>query len=148
MSTTSSTRVVIGPMTTIFTPPAPCFTDVAVGTYPGAPHIFAFPNQECDDSNNFNFATTCWPPFSYPNLVDMGASVALWGFYSPAFSCPSGYVSAASATASGSSNYIPTYSMLPDETAVACCFPYVDALILCRHPSPIVTDNRTTDRMI
>ncbi len=66
--------------------------------------------------------TNCWPPRAATvastgqDLVEAG-----WGFYSPGLVCPAGYVSACSATAGGSSDWQPQWSLTSGETAVGCC---------------------------
>nr|POE77823.1 hypothetical protein CFP56_09466 [Quercus suber] len=144
MSSSSSVNVVLGPLTTVFTSPAFCLGNVAVATYPVDPYVWAFPNQQCVDETDFYFATKCWPSLSFPVLVDMGLSVAKWGYYSPGIACPSGYYSAGSATASGSSNFVPTYSITMGETAVGCCpESYTLAHGQCRSSASTIHSGRT-----
>lgn len=65
-------------------------------------------------------ATSCWPPAASFSPTPTPPFYG-WGFYSPGLVCPSGYVSACTATAGGSSGWNMEYAMQSGETAVGCC---------------------------
>ncbi|MCJ1328486.1 hypothetical protein MMC10_005163 [Thelotrema lepadinum] len=129
-------RTVIGPLTTTFVQPSEC---TYFGTNPG---VFGagtsyFQAQSClvPPSNGQAFdASTCWPP----PITDTHTTVFApeppfngWGFYSPAYICPSGYSTACTAAqlSDGASSPIVfpgtefafQYPLQPGETAVGCC---------------------------
>ncbi|KAH8678453.1 hypothetical protein BX600DRAFT_507398 [Xylariales sp. PMI_506] len=122
MSTAS--RTLLGPLTTTFTPPASCtiawFGGVTSGT------AQAWVAQDChpvtDYVNEDDLA--CWPtptsgaytPSTSPRVWANG-----WGFYSPGLICPSGYSSACSATAAGTSDFSMQFPLTAGETAIGCC---------------------------
>jgi len=116
---TSQSRVILGPLTTTFQPPAPC--SAGVGICSTCNDVFF--GQKCGSSGPQD-DTTCWPPATQGALRPSSALNG-WGFYSPGISCPVGFTSACYATAdSGSSqtaDWAMQFRMEPGETAVGCC---------------------------
>lgn len=115
-----SPRTNLGPLTTTFTPPPACTINVA-GC---ATCAVAYQGQECLTSIGAADATTCWPPTS-AGASSVSPPFLGRGFYSPGLICPSGYTSACSATAGGSSAWPVEYPLNYGETAVGCCPTYV-----------------------
>ncbi|KAL2125813.1 hypothetical protein VTI74DRAFT_2626 [Chaetomium olivicolor] len=112
---TDRERAILGPLTTTFTPPAPC--TIAVG--------------QCSTCNVAWWGQTCAPttvqdnPSCWPTTTKgaPAASSALfgWGFYSPGLECPAGYTSACTAIADKTSQWKVQYQMEAEETFVGCC---------------------------
>ncbi|KAK0741101.1 hypothetical protein B0T18DRAFT_309510, partial [Schizothecium vesticola] len=120
---TSQSRVILGPLTAAFQPPAPC--SAGVGICSTCNDVFF--GQKCGSVGPQD-DTTCWPPTTQGALRPSSALNG-WGFYSPGISCPVGFTSACHATAdSGSSSsqtadWAMQFPMEPGETAVGCCPP-------------------------
>ncbi|KAK3900946.1 hypothetical protein C8A05DRAFT_16806 [Staphylotrichum tortipilum] len=119
MAFTSRDRVVLGPLTTVFIPPAPC--SIAVGLCTTCD--VAWWGQTCalmtvqDDPG-------CWPPTT-DGVPEPTPPLLGWGFYSPGLECPAGYTSACTEIAgqSAAGGWKAQYQMLPGETFVGCCPP-------------------------
>ncbi|KAK0715469.1 hypothetical protein B0H67DRAFT_463254, partial [Lasiosphaeris hirsuta] len=108
-------RTILGPLTTTFTPPAPCSGAVGLCSTCDV----AWYGQLCGPTGAAD-ATSCWPATS------RGAQAARppifgWGFYSPGYICPAGFTSACSATAGSLADWVPQFIMSAGETAVGCC---------------------------
>ncbi|TLD25267.1 hypothetical protein PspLS_05667 [Pyricularia sp. CBS 133598] len=113
-----SPRTMLGPLTTTWRPPAIC-------TYPMANCDEAtrcttlWQGQSCNPDRKAHDWTDCWPPRTsgapFPGVM-MG-----WGLYSPAYQCPEGYTTAASAVEGGRAGWDVQFSMERGETALACC---------------------------
>jgi hypothetical protein len=117
----ASPRTLLGPLTTVWTPPAVCsYAMVLCETC-----TTAWQAQTCNPSSNAHDFTDCWPPRASYATADPGVMMG-WGFYSPGLACPIGYATVAQATAGGAMGWNVEYSMLPGETAAACC-PRYDA---------------------
>jgi len=115
---TGYSRRVLGPLTTTFTPPAPCLVPVGLCTT----CTEAWHGQECAPRSGTDAqdVETCWPATT--NGAFKRAPPFLgWGFYSPGVVCPAGYTSACTATAGGQSDWIVQFLMTADETFVGCC---------------------------
>jgi hypothetical protein len=116
---TSQSRVILGPLTTTFQPPAPC--SAAVGICSTCDAVFV--GQKCGSAGPQD-DTTCWPPTTQGALRPSSALNG-WGFYSPGISCPAGFTSACHATADSQSSQAADWAMQfllePGETAVGCC---------------------------
>lgn len=114
---TPSPRTLLGPLTTTWTAPPICsyamaLCDTCTTVWQG---------QTCNPVSHAHDYTECWPPRSGAQAtVDPGVMMG-WGLYSPGIVCPAGYSTAAMATEGGSSGWGVEYSMLPGETAAACC---------------------------
>src|SRR4051812_18301289 len=91
-------RTLLGPLTTIWTPPDSCsFVIASCRTC-----TLGWVGQTCDTGiNGGNVAdnTECWPPRSNPQTTRTNGALYGWGFYSPGLVCPSGYATACKATA-------------------------------------------------
>ncbi|KAK1826182.1 hypothetical protein QBC39DRAFT_398558 [Podospora conica] len=115
----SQSRVILGPLTTTFTPPPQC--SVGVGICSTCNVVFY--GQTCVSSGAQD-GTTCWPPTT-PGALAPKPTLQGWGFYSPGIACPSGYVSRCSAVAD--SDREPGWKLqfvqAAGETAVGCCPP-------------------------
>ncbi|KAI6525937.1 hypothetical protein MCOR10_004577 [Pyricularia oryzae] len=128
-----SPRTMLGPLTTTWRPPALC-------TYPMANCDEAtrcttlWQGQSCNPDRKAHDWTDCWPPRTsgapFPGVM-MG-----WGLYSPAYQCPEGYTTAASAVEGGRAGWDVQFSMERGETALACC------------PSTIVATSTTAQTCI
>ncbi|KAJ9150231.1 hypothetical protein NKR23_g3717 [Pleurostoma richardsiae] len=114
----ASPRTLLGPLTTTWTPPAVCSYAMALC----ATCTTVWQAQTCNPSSKAHDWTDCWPPRWSSVTTDPGVMMG-WGLYSPAYACPAGYTTAASATAGGSSGWDVEYSMETGETALACCPP-------------------------
>ncbi|KAH8888011.1 hypothetical protein GQ53DRAFT_725211 [Thozetella sp. PMI_491] len=109
-------RTNLGPLTTAFAWPSPCAYIYTNTDVPSS----GWMAQECTRKNAQKDAVNCWPPRSGQQSTPNGALNG-WGFYSPGISCPIGFRSACTATASGSSDYSFQYALAAGETAVGCC---------------------------
>ncbi|KAJ4391118.1 hypothetical protein N0V93_004733 [Gnomoniopsis smithogilvyi] len=88
----SATRTILGPLLTTFTPPSTC-TEVMLDLT--ADSSEGWLAQSCS-SDVMNDDASCWPSAT----SGVTTSTNLWGFgiYSPGTVCPTGYVTACSAT--------------------------------------------------
>lgn len=132
---TGQAPIILGPLTTSFTPPPACATAVAVGSIESGGGNFletlfgrqgsivniASLGQTCSRSNAID-DTSCWPPVSSGALTK-SAPLAGWGFYSPGVQCPAGYATACSATggSKGGAGWEMQFQLKEGETAVGCC---------------------------
>ncbi|KAK0733518.1 hypothetical protein B0T26DRAFT_745553 [Lasiosphaeria miniovina] len=93
---TADSRPILGPLTTTFTPPAPCLVPVGQCTT----CTVAWNGQECAPSSGTfaQDAETCWPATTN-GVPKVTLPFAGWGFYSPGLVCPVGYTSACTAIA-------------------------------------------------
>ncbi|KAL2018680.1 hypothetical protein VTK56DRAFT_515 [Thermocarpiscus australiensis] len=112
---TNQERSILGPLTTTFTPPAPC--SIAVGLCPTC--NLAWRGQTCAPST-VQDDPGCWPATTEgapkPKQMLFG-----WGFYSPGLHCPAGYTSACTAIAGETTGWRVQYQMEAGETFVGCC---------------------------
>ncbi|KAK4134635.1 hypothetical protein BT67DRAFT_434085 [Trichocladium antarcticum] len=115
MAFTGLDRTILGPLTTTFTPPAPC--SVAIGWCRTC--NVAWRGQTCAP-DTVQDDTACWPATTEgapePSQMFFGR-----GFYSPGLLCPVGYSSACSATEGGKTGMKAQFLMEPGETFVGCC---------------------------
>ncbi|KAK3356832.1 hypothetical protein B0T25DRAFT_537507 [Lasiosphaeria hispida] len=115
---TSQSRVILGPLTATFQPPAQCSVGVGVCSTCDA----VFYGQRCGSAGPQD-DTTCWPPTTQGALRP-SSTLSGWGLYSPGISCPVGFTSACHATADSSrADWAMQFLMEPGETAVGCCPP-------------------------
>ena len=140
-SKTTSSRTILGPLTTVFTPPSRCtslfqpfvdqdeISDLVLSTV-------AWQAATCSSSSFFKSSTglgvlendlDCWPPTLQSSSIDDFSGA---GIYSPGLFCPRDYITACTAlknaTTSTSANNGPEnftfqYPLLPEETAAGCC---------------------------
>ncbi|KAK4188257.1 hypothetical protein QBC35DRAFT_383047 [Podospora australis] len=115
MALTRMPREILGPLTTVWVPPASC--TVAIGQCEGCD--VAWLGQTCDPSTVKDNAS-CWPPTTEGAKPTQSAFYG-WGFYSPGLECPSGHTSACSATHNGVSGWKVQFEMEAQETFVGCC---------------------------
>lgn len=113
---TDQDRVILGDLTTVFTPPAEC--TVAVGMCEGC--NVAWWGQTCADQT-VRDGTNCWPTTTEGAPEPSQGPFLGWGFYSPGLMCPDGYTSACEAIEGSTSNYQHQFLMEPSETFVGCC---------------------------
>ncbi|KAL1842355.1 hypothetical protein VTJ49DRAFT_5523 [Mycothermus thermophilus] len=111
---TDRERIILGDLTTVFTPPAHC--TVAIGL--GSKNDVAWWGQTCSPSRPRDHAG-CWPPAT--ELEDFRPPFSGGGFYSPGLSCPVGYRTACWAVEGGKSEWRVQFKMEPGETFVGCC---------------------------
>lgn len=115
-------RTVLGPLTSIWTPPASCSVPIADGPYTDEGRTAAYRDQTCATaaSSGIYDASQCWPPTAASAAAATPPFLAR-GFYSPGLVCPSGYSSACTAVGgSAVSGWTPEYTVAPMETAVGC----------------------------
>ncbi|KAK4125801.1 hypothetical protein N657DRAFT_642552 [Parathielavia appendiculata] len=115
MAFTGEERTILGPLTTVFTPPAPC--TIAVGFCSTCD--VAWLGQTCAPTT-VQDDPSCWPTTT-AGAPEPGRPLYGWGFYSPGLECPAGYTSACSAIAGKTSGWKVQYLMEPEETFVGCC---------------------------
>ncbi|KXX78369.1 hypothetical protein MMYC01_206018 [Madurella mycetomatis] len=115
MAYTSQRRVVLGPLTTTFTPPAPC--SVAVGLCETC--NVAWWGQTCAP-RTVQDDPSCWPERTI-GAVSPQQMLLGWGFYSPGVICPAGYTSACTAVAGETAGWENQFIMEPEETFIGCC---------------------------
>ncbi|KAG7287232.1 hypothetical protein NEMBOFW57_006738 [Staphylotrichum longicolle] len=115
MALVNNERVILGPLTTVFTPPAPC--NIAIGLC--ATCDVAWWGQTCGPKTVHD-DQSCWPATT-TGVPDPGLPLYGWGFYSPGLNCPAGYTSACSATAGSTSNWKVQFKMEAEETFIGCC---------------------------
>ncbi|GAB1316491.1 Osmotin, thaumatin-like protein (Fragment) [Madurella fahalii] len=115
MAHTNQRRIVLGPLTTTFTPPAPC--SVAVGLCETCD--VAWWGQTCAP-RTVQDDPSCWPA---PTVGAVSPEQMLlgWGFYSPGVICPAGYTSACTAVAGQTTGWKHQFVMEPEETFIGCC---------------------------
>jgi hypothetical protein len=125
-TSSTSTRLLIGPLTTTYTAPPQCSKFALNERDP-----FAYAAQGCSSGTVMD-TSSCWPPAlgSAPSPPYYG-----WGFYSPGLICPSGYTSACATaleetgsppnTLTFSQEFSFQFPLIPGETAVGCCPTYV-----------------------
>lgn len=115
----------LGPMTSVFTPPAGC--ESLTLSYSGNLLVFDY-GRTCEGTASRQLKTSCYPP-RYAGAWN----AQLYPVFSPASICPAGYVSAceyAGATPTTSSLILQsendfaavmTQILAPTEKAIACC---------------------------
>ncbi len=130
---TAQTRTILGPLTTTFTPTPACSAQVLECPLPTC--TLAWQAQTCyssGDSAGIEDNSDCWPPRSGSVTESThNPTLAGWGFYSPGLVCPSGFVSACSATFGESWGWPVQYSIFEGETAVGCCPRYRSGGVMC-----------------
>lgn len=119
VTTVYTIRPILGPLTTVFTPPPEC-TFAAVRS---TPLSIGFRAQTCvgdtlaDESSRWPEATAAAPS---PTPPFHG-----WGFYSPGIVCPAGHTTACDATQGQRTGWDMQYALEQGETVVGCCPTYV-----------------------
>ncbi|KAH6632447.1 hypothetical protein F5144DRAFT_603189 [Chaetomium tenue] len=116
MAFTDRDRTILGPLTTIFTPPASC--TIAVGLCKTCD--VAWWGQTCGGGGEED-NTSCWPTTTEGVPEPTKLPLYGWGFYSPGLECPVGYTSACSAVEGVTSQWKHQFQMEPEETFVGCC---------------------------
>ncbi|KAK4202965.1 hypothetical protein QBC40DRAFT_34570 [Triangularia verruculosa] len=119
----------LGPLTTIFTPPAECTVAVGAGRGGLLGNLFgggddwstAYLGQACSRNRAID-NTACWPTTT-AGAESKEAPLSGWGFYSPGLHCPGGYATACMATggSNGGSEWPVQFRLLAGETAAGCC---------------------------
>lgn len=121
----SHPTVNLGPMTSVFTPPAGC--EYFTLSYSGPLLVFDY-GRTCDGTASRQLRASCYPP-----RYAAAWNAELYPVFSPASICPAGYVSAcefAGATPITSSfthqskndfEAVMSQILAPTEKAVACC---------------------------
>ncbi|KAI0847968.1 hypothetical protein F5Y00DRAFT_108534 [Daldinia vernicosa] len=119
MTSATGTSVLLGPLTTTWTPPPACTIAVAgCSTCP-----YGWLAQTCGGLDEVHDETSCWPPRTL-GATTPGQPLLAWGIYSPGLVCPQGYTTACSyngAKKTGDFNFY--FSPEESETAVGCCPP-------------------------
>ncbi|KAI9707923.1 MAG: hypothetical protein M1820_004342 [Bogoriella megaspora] len=132
-STAEPSRIVLAPLTTVFTPPSSCtsfFIPYIRPTVPfygftatTAPTGSALQGVKCSSTFDFvndgdgmmdtfdatgplEYDLNCWPPATENSLTSPARILSAGGFYSPGLHCPSGYTTAC--TAIGMNNTLTT----------------------------------------
>ncbi|EAQ87460.1 hypothetical protein CHGG_04079 [Chaetomium globosum CBS 148.51] len=116
MAFTDRERTILGPLTTVFTPPAPC--TIAVGWCKTCD--VAWWGQTCGGGGEED-NTSCWPTTTEGVPEPTKLPLYGWGFYSPGLECPAGYTSACSAVEGVTSQWKHQFRMEAEETFVGCC---------------------------
>ncbi|KAI2622391.1 hypothetical protein GGR54DRAFT_62049 [Hypoxylon sp. NC1633] len=116
MSWTTS-LVILGPLTTTWTPPPACSVVVASCSTCGG----GWQAQTCPGANTVHDNMNCWPPRTSGVYTPQQAFLG-WGVYSPANVCPFGYSTACSQKGAGATGDF-TFEFQPreSETAIGCC---------------------------
>ena len=117
--TDTASVLILGPLTTIFTPPARCSTHTwAICSTCTVQH--AFQGIDCEQGDN----TECWPHVTWGVDRPEGQYFMGLGVYSPGISCPHGYTAACTSTGggqSGSGGWSAQFRVQEGETAIGCC---------------------------
>ncbi|KAK4223014.1 hypothetical protein QBC38DRAFT_400463 [Podospora fimiseda] len=114
--TLNADRTILGPLTTVFEPPASC--SVAHPWCSDCP--LAWVAQTCAGMT-VQDNPSCWPETA-TWARSGGAFMFGWGFYSPGVVCPAGHTAACQATAGGKSDWKSfQYKMESEEVFVGCC---------------------------
>lgn len=140
MSTTIGDRTILGPLTTVFTPPAPCAT-LMVESDPGGTMSVTW-GASCTQTGDFGGTSivddaACYPS-GFRDYVNIWSSSTM-AMYSPASACPAGYYEAYTVTHGvgettpkypSPTTYFYAYSsiwahMNEGEEVVGCCVRYV-----------------------
>ncbi|KAL2193367.1 hypothetical protein P885DRAFT_45445 [Corynascus similis CBS 632.67] len=116
MAYTDHDRTILGSLTTVFTPPAPC--TYAVGLCSACD--VAWWGQTCAPTS-VQDDTACWPPTTDGAPEPTEAALLGRGFYSPGLKCPAGYTTACTAVAGGKSQWKVQFQMEAEETFAGCC---------------------------
>ena len=122
VTVTVTSRTILGPLLTTYTPPNEC------SSYGGPTYEIgeAYRAQGCDNGRVHD-TTTCWPSAT---VVAPEGAFNGWGFYSPGTICPSGFTSACADRFSYdgpavTSDPIPGFNfqfpLIAGESAVGCC---------------------------
>ena len=126
----STSRQVLGPLTTTFYPPHSCHVHWGPPAVASINLCGIFYRDQICAEDGLEDDTSCWPPAAVApaQLPSQG-----WGVYSPGTVCPSGYVTACTAVKASngslSSSALDTsfnfqMSLQRGETAIGCCPPY------------------------
>lgn len=125
-----TSRTIIGPLTTTFTPPAECTT---IGAFRSGRGVASFYRSAGCSNSALIDATTCLPPASSPlpsSVLNTDANLNGLGIYSPGLACPAGYVTACKQQMDARGSDVPPqdasstkfqFPLIPNETAVGCC---------------------------
>ena len=114
---TNQDRLLLGPLTETFTPPATCTTTAGCSSCIATA---AWLGQDCAANLNAEDAASCWPPRQGAPATPP-QPFAGWGFYSPGYVCPMGYTAACSATSGGNKGWPVQFILASSETAIGCC---------------------------
>ena len=130
VSSITSSRSSLGPLTTEFTLPQECTIYAAQELDDGSINGF-WAAQGCSDYTVVDTAS-CWPSVD-PSVSIPSPPLLGFGFYSPAYVCPSDWVTACTAAVLDNGSPSPIispgvsfdfqYPLNPGETAVGCCPP-------------------------
>ncbi|KAI1395036.1 hypothetical protein F4819DRAFT_506218 [Hypoxylon fuscum] len=113
----TGSSVVLGPLTTTWTPPPACSIVVAACSACSG----GWQAQTCPGSNVVQDNPSCWPPRTSGASTPEQPFLA-WGLYSPASICPYGYSTACSyngALETGDFNFY--FQPKATETVIGCC---------------------------
>ncbi|KAI1464674.1 uncharacterized protein F4812DRAFT_150151 [Daldinia caldariorum] len=117
--TSSVASILLGPLTTTWTPPPAC--NIAVAACKTC--SLAWQAQTCRNGDQVQDALSCWPPRTL-GATTPAQPLFAWGLYSPGLVCPQGYTTACSyngAKKTGDFNFY--FSPEESETVVGCCPP-------------------------
>ena len=123
----------LGPLTTTFTPDPSCSVfELGIFFGDGGPQsqsLLISNNVGCE-SVTVSQASFCWPPVSSSlSMVSQTNDFGGFGFYSPGYVCPEGYVAACTAVSLSVGQIVPSvtgnfsfhFLLQGGETAYGCC---------------------------
>jgi hypothetical protein len=125
-SITGVSRTILGPLTTVFTPPPLCTTVFAETTLGSDDGFYVWRAQTCyhgsggEASSVLRDNSDCWPTPTTGVSAPYGPFLG-WGFYSPGLLCPQGYSRACTAVAGAKTEWPAQFVLDAGETAVGCC---------------------------
>ncbi|KXJ86497.1 hypothetical protein Micbo1qcDRAFT_208918 [Microdochium bolleyi] len=112
----TSRTVILGDLTTTFTPPPQCATAVAACRTCD----LGWQAQQCPTGTSIADNVACWPPRT--RNVATPTPLMAWGVYSPGIACPAGHTTACTQVGSKSrGDFDFLWPPQPSETAVGCC---------------------------
>ncbi|KAH8682694.1 hypothetical protein BX600DRAFT_506262 [Xylariales sp. PMI_506] len=141
--TPASTGTNLGPLTTAYKFPSSCryvFSETSL------PYNYYWA-QSCTNGGIID-DPTCWPSTA-SNVESTTGALNGWGYYSPGLVCPSGWLTACSATATAdaqiSGDFSFQFSLSAQETALGCCpSGYICTFDLVTHQSCVQSVTTTS----
>ncbi|KAI1393701.1 uncharacterized protein F4822DRAFT_424164 [Hypoxylon trugodes] len=122
MATGTGTSVILGPLTTTWTPPPGCTVAIASCSQCD----FGWLAQTCSNGSTVHDQPTCWPSRTADAYTPLSLILGAWGIYSPGVVCPHGYSTACTYNdLSQTGNFDFWFHPGASETVVGCCPSYV-----------------------
>ncbi|KAI1769039.1 hypothetical protein GGR53DRAFT_461829 [Hypoxylon sp. FL1150] len=123
MATATLSTIILGPLTTTWTPPPACTVVVAACST----CTYGWAAQSCPGTSSVTDDPSCWPPRMSGAYTPPASNPLLaWGIYTPGSICPQGYSAACSYDGGArTGDFEFDFSPRKTETVNGCCPTYV-----------------------